>query len=118
MLHFDVTSWNISPSVSRCHGHVRTYRVLHFYFRCVFQAAAHCPVTQRRLFGNCTHCDVCIEIRVPVHTCIVSDRNLFMYPFRQHRIEPQEHNRPWFGTSLLRVTTRNKGVLASVYVSY
>jgi hypothetical protein len=35
MLNFDVTSWNISPSVLLCHGHVRTYSVLHLYFRCV-----------------------------------------------------------------------------------
>jgi len=97
MLHFDVTSWNIWPSVLLCHGHVKTYSVLHLYFRYVFQTATHCPVTQRRLFGNCTHCDLCIEIRVPVQTCRVSDRILFMYRFRQHRIEPQEHARPWFG---------------------
>lgn len=41
------------------------------------------------------------EIRVPLQTCIVSNRNLFMYPFRQHRIEPQGQASPWFRTSLL-----------------
>lgn len=91
---------------------------LAFVFSLCDQTATHCPVTQRRLFGTCTYCDVCTEIRVALQTCIASGRNLFTYPFKQHRIEPQDHARPWFGTSLLRVTTRTKGVLASVYMPY
>ena len=106
---------NISPSVLLCHGHVRTYSVLHLYFRCVFRQR---HTVQWRLFGNCTYCDVCTETRVPLQTCIVSGRDLFTYPFKQHRIEPQDHARPWFGTSLLRVTTRTKGALASPYTPY
>jgi len=89
---------------------------LAFVFSLCVPGSDTLPSDTAEIIWNCIHCDVCREIRVPVQTCIVSDRNLFMYPFRQHGIEPQEHARPWFGTSLLRVTTRNKGVFASVYV--